>query len=345
MADEAVSCCNDVGFIKGFGVMAGDGWDVSAWSHDHRYESGNEATAERRTRWVVLITLVTMVVEIVVGQLANSMALLADGLHMSTHAVALGIAAFAYWYARRHADDPRYSFGTGKVGVLAGYTSAIVLCGVAVLMIFESGSRLMETQTIAYDEALLVAVVGLVINLVCAVILGHGHDHGGHSHSGHDHAHAHHAHGGHSHGGHQDHNLRAAYIHVVTDAFTSVLAILALVAGKFAGWWWLDPVMGVVGAVVILWWARGLLADSGGVLLDRNDDDHLPAKVRAAIEAEAGDRVADLHLWRVGPGHWAAIVGVVSESPRPREHYHGLLRRFSQLSHVTIEVADRRGGS
>lgn len=297
--------------------------DLSPFTHDHRFESGREAGAERRTRLVVALTLAMMVAEIVAGTLTNSMALLADGFHMSTHAAALGIAAYAYWYARRHADDRRYTFGTGKVGALAGFTSAILLGVVALGMIWESGSRLLETQTIAFDEALWVAVAGLVVNLVSAVILGHG-DHG------HDHGHDHHH--------HDDHNMRAAYLHVVTDALTSVLAIVALLAGRHLGWWWMDPLMGVVGAAVILVWARGLLMHAGAVLLDRNDDVHLEQEIRDVLETGDGDRIADLHLWRVGPGHWAAVVSLVTDTPRQPDHYKDRLAVVHELSHVTVEI-------
>jgi cation diffusion facilitator family transporter len=298
--------------------------DISAWTHEHRYVTGGEHHAERRTRLVVALTVVTMVAEIAVGLVTNSMALLADGIHMSTHAGALGIAAFAYRHARRHAGDRRYSFGTGKVGALAAFTSAVILGMVALLMVWESGSRLFAVQSIAFDEALWVAVLGLVVNLASAVILGgHGHD----DHHDDDHRHHH----------HHDHNLRAAYLHVVADAFTSVLAIAALACGKLWGWWWLDPLMGLVGAAVIANWARGLVGSTAAVLLDKNGDGALEAEVRTAIET-GGDRVSDLHLWQVGPGHWAAIVSVVTRSPHPPQHYRDRLAGVHELSHVTVEV-------
>lgn len=299
--------------------------DLSPWTHDHRFESGREAGAEKRTRLVVALTLGMMIVEIVAGTLTNSMALLADGFHMSTHAAALGIAAYAYWYARRHADDRRYTFGTGKVGALAGFTSAIILAIVALGMVWESGSRLLETQTIAFDEALGVAVVGLLVNLASALILGHG----DHHHHDHDHEHGH---------AHDDHNMRAAYLHVVTDALTSVLAIVALLAGRHLGWWWMDPLMGVVGAAVILVWARGLLLHAGAVLLDRNDNSHLEREIRDALETDDGERIADLHVWRIGPGHWAAVVSLVTDTPREPIHYKDRLAGVHELSHVTVEI-------
>lgn len=306
--------------------------DISAWTHDHRFETDGEAGAERRTKAVAALTVAMMAAEIAVGLATNSMALLADGFHMSTHAGALGIAAFAYWHARKHADDRRYTFGTGKVGALAAFTSAIILGMVALLMVWESGLRLLSVQSIGFDEALWVAVLGLTVNIVSALILGggHGHHHHGHAHDGDDDHHRHHH--------HHDHNLRAAYVHVLADAFTSVLAIAALLFGKYLGWWWLDPLMGIVGAVVIAKWAWTLLGRSGAVLLDKSDDDSLEAEVRSAIEAEAGNRVADLHLWQIGPGHWAAIVAVVAQTPRQPLHYRTLLRDVHELSHVTIEV-------
>jgi cation diffusion facilitator family transporter len=305
--------------------------DISAWTHDHRFETGGEAGAERRTKAVVVLTVVMMAAEIAVGMATNSMALLADGFHMSTHAGALGIAAFAYWHARKHADNRRYTFGTGKVGILAAFTSAIILGMVALLMVWESGNRLLSVQAIGFDEALWVAALGLAVNVVSAFILGGG----GHSH---DHGHDHHD--GHHH--HHDHNLRAAYVHVLADALTSVLAIAALLLGKYLGWWWLDPLMGIVGAVVIAKWAWTLMGHSGGILLDKNDDGALEAEVRGAIEAEAGNRVADLHLWQIGPGHWAAIVAVVTPTPRQPLHYRTLLGHVHELSHVTIEVQARQ---
>lgn len=313
--------------------------DTSPWRHHHRFHSGAAATAERRTTAVVALTLAMMVAEIIAGTLTNSMALLADGLHMSTHAAALGIAAFAYWYARKHADDPRYTFGTGKVGALAGFTSAILLAVVAVGMVWESVSRLSETQEIAFDEALWVAVLGLVVNVVSALILGHGHGHGhdhGHDHGhGQDHRHHHHAH-------HEDHNLRAAYVHVITDALTSVLAIIALLAGRYAGWWWLDPLMGVAGAIVIVVWAVKLMSNAGAVLLDRNTDRGLEREVLDALEDDGESRVSDLHLWQVGPGHWAAVISVVTSQPREPQHYKDRLAGVHELSHTTVEVLVRR---
>lgn len=300
--------------------------NLSPWQHAHQFQTGNEGAAERRTKVVVALTVIMMVAEIAAGTIFNSMALLADGWHMSTHAGALGIAAFAYSFARKHAKDERFTFGTGKVGALGGFTSAIILCIVALLMVWESATRLTTAQTIAFDEALWVAVVGLAVNIVSAVILGgHGHDddHGHH----HDHDHEHH-----------DHNLRAAYIHVVADAFTSVLAIAALLLGKYLGWWWMDPVMGFVGAAVIINWSWSLTIKTGSVLLDHNDDRELKEEVRSAIEGDADNRLSDLHLWQVGPGHWGAIVSLVTHEPRDPSYYKGLLAEVHELSHITVEV-------
>ena len=303
--------------------------NMSPWQHAHSYQTGIEAAAERRTRIVVILTALMMVAEIAAGSIFNSMALLADGWHMSTHAGALGIAAFAYWFARRHADDQRFTFGTGKVGVLGGFTSAIILCVVALLMTWESAARLKTAQTIAFNEALGVAMVGLAVNVVSAVILG-GTGHGGHhDHNDHGHDHGH---------GHHDQNLRAAYIHVVADAFTSVLAIAALLLGKYRGWWWMDPVMGFVGAAVILNWSWSLLKKTGSVLLDHCDDRDLREEVRAAIENDTDNRLSDLHLWQIGPGHWGAILAIVTHSPHDPDYYKALLSKVHELRHVTVEV-------
>lgn len=294
--------------------------DLTPWLHPHRFESGREESAARRTKLVVALTVVMMVAEIAAGMVFNSMALLADGWHMATHAGALGIAVFAYGFARRHADNPAFSFGTGKVGPLAGYTSAVLLGVIALGMVWESLIRLTTAQVIAFDEALLVAILGLGVNLGSAVILGADDHH-------HDHDHDHH-----------DHNLRAAYLHVVADVVTSVLAIVALMMGKYLGWWWMDPAMGVVGAIVIARWAIDLMRRSGAVLVDHSDQCALSDEVRAAIEDDADNRLADLHLWQIGPGHWAVIVSVVTATPRDPAHYKRLLEPVHELSHVTVEV-------
>jgi cation diffusion facilitator family transporter len=269
------------------------------------------------------------------------MALLADGWHMGTHAAALGVALFAYVYARSHAADERYSFGTGKVGALGGFASAVGLMVIALLVLVESAARLLSPASIRFDEAIAVAVLGLAVNLACAWLLGdHDHDHH-HEHEHEDHAHegqGHEEHQDHDHGAHRDHNLRAAYLHVLADALTSVLAIAALVAGRTLGWTWMDPLMGVVGGLVIARWSWSLLSETGLVLLDGEVSSARRAAIRGALEAAEGVRVVDLHLWRVGPRHLAAIVAVVDAAARAPEHYRAVLARFPDLAHVTVEV-------
>ena len=311
--------------------------DLATLRHGHTFETDRPVEGERRTRWVVGITVTMMVAEIVAGSLFRSMALLADGWHMGTHAAALGVAAFAYAYARRHAADPRYSFGTGKVGALAGFASAVGLAVVSLLVLGESASRLASPVAIAFDEAIAVAFVGLLVNLLCAWLLKgeeHGHGHGAahdHDHEGgHPHAHA----GG---GTHRDHNLRAAYLHVLADALTSVFALVALGTGKVLGWTWMDPVMGIVGALVIARWSFGLLRDTSAVLLDAEVGAALRDAIRAAVEV-AGDRVTDLHVWRVGPRHHAAIVAVATTAGASARAIRERLRPFPDLAHLTVEV-------
>jgi cation diffusion facilitator family transporter len=309
---------------------------VGHWQHDHVFLGVNHARNERRTWIVVGLTTLMMVGEIVAGIAFGSMALLADGVHMATHAGALSIAALAYLYARRHARDPRFSFGTGKLGELAGFASAVILGVIALLIGFESLLRFAEPVPIRFDQAIAVAILGLLVNLASAWVL---HDEGHHAKEGTEHAalraHEHDGHGHHHH--HHDHNLRSAYLHVLTDALTSVLAIAGLVFGKVYGLVWMDPLMGIVGGVVIARWSWGLLKGSGAVLLDTVPDDGLAEGVRERLET-GGDRIADLHLWRVGPGHTAAIVALVSDSPRAPGHYKAMLADLPQLSHVTVEV-------
>jgi cation diffusion facilitator family transporter len=294
--------------------------DLHPWQHAHTFGADAYRPAERQTRWVIALTASMMVIEIGAGLAFGSMALLADGWHMATHATALGVAAFAYAYARRRADDRRYSFGTGKVGALGGFASAVCLAAVAVWVLAESAGRLAAPVAIRFNEAIGVAVVGLVVNLVSAVLLR--------EHEEQEH-------------GHHDHNLRGAYLHVLADAFTSLLAIAALGAGKFLGWTWMDSVTGILGSIVIARWSVGLLRDTGAVLLDAEVPEGQRREIQAAIEADADNRVADLHLWRVGPRHLAAIVSVVTHEPREPAHYKELLRRFSDLAHVTVEVHRR----
>lgn len=269
------------------------------------------------------LTVIMMVVEIVTGSISGSMALLADGWHMGTHFFALGITAFAYYYARKHADNAGYSFGTGKVSVLGGFTSAIVLAVVALLMAVESLQRLFRPESIRFDEALLVAVIGLIVNLVSALLL-HG---SSHAHADCDGEHHHH-----------DHNLKAAYLHVLADALTSVLAIVALLAGRQLGWVWLDPVMGVVGALVITRWAYGLLKETSKILLDRDGCRATTARIHTLIEADADNRIADLHLWKLSSNQMATIISIVTHYPKPPGHYKDLLKELHNLHHVTVEI-------
>ncbi|MCC4603448.1 CDF family Co(II)/Ni(II) efflux transporter DmeF [Xanthomonas campestris] len=312
----------------------------------HTFASANPL-AERSTRKAVLLTVIMMVVEIVGGWTLNSMALLADGWHMSSHALALGLALFAYRFARRHATDARFTFGTWKVEVLGGYTSALLLLGVAGLMAFQSVERLFSPRPIQYQEATVIAVIGLLVNLMCAWWLrdshGHGHAHGhqhGHGHGSHGHSHPHDHHGhGHRHDAHSDLNLRAAYLHVVADAATSVLAIVALVAGMHWGVTWLDPIMGIVGAVLVTVWAWGLLRSTGRVLLDAEMDAPVVAEVKQVI-AELGHAIdiADLHVWRVGSDRYACVLCLVTAAQIDAELVRNALQIHEELVHVTVEL-------
>jgi cation diffusion facilitator family transporter len=296
--------------------------------HTHDYGL-DTSLAERRTRLVIGLTAAMMAIEIAAGFAYNSMALLADGWHMSTHVAAFFITALAYHFGRRHSVDARYSFGTGKMGVLGGFASAVILVMVALVMAGESVLRIFSPVPIHYDEAIAIAVVGLTVNLVCAWIFKdspqHQHAHGSGSHS---HAHGH------------DLNLRAAYLHVLADAFTSVTAIVALLAGKLFAWSWLDPVMGIVGSAVVSIWAYGLLRDTSGILLDRTpESSDLPDEIRRAVEADGDSVVTDLHVWQVGVGKFAAIVSIVAHQPKSAEAYRALFREHEELAHVTVEVA------
>lgn len=309
--------------------------DHGLWTHDHHFLGQGHERAESRARLATIITAVFMVVEIAAGLFFGSMALLADGIHMATHVGALGLAAGAYWLARRHSGSGRFTFGSGKFGDLAAFASAIILAIAGLGVAIESVGRLMAPVSIDYSGALLIAALGLGINLVCALILrdSHSHDHGSHDHHGHAH--------GHDHGqGAEDHNMRAAYVHVLADAATSVLALVALAAGLLYGISWLDPIVGIIGAVVIASWAYGLVRDSGMILLDAEADPKLAGEIRTMIESEMNARVADLHLWRVGPGHHSLIVSLVSPDQTSAETIkRALCARHPGLSHVTIEVA------
>ncbi len=305
---------------------------LDKWTHDHVFLGKRHAANERRTWSVVALTAVMMAAEIIGGTIFGSMALLADGWHMGTHAAAIGIAAFAYRFARMHAHDARFSFGTGKVGDLAAFASAIILGLIALMIAYESAVRLYSPVAIQFQEATIIAFIGLAVNLASAWLLfdreqGHHHDH---SHD--DHAHAHHAHDH-----HRDLNLRAAYLHVVADALTSVLAIVALLAGRYFGWVWLDPVIGIVGALVIAQWSFTLIRSSAATLLDTMPDRTLENRIRASLETGT-DRISDLHLWRVGPGHHAAIICIVADHPQPPAVYKDKLAGLPGLSHVTVEV-------
>ncbi len=301
---------------------------MTDWGHSHVFLGQRHERNERRTWVVVLVTAAMMVAEIVGGTVFGSMALLADGWHMSTHAGALAIAALAYRYARRHSDDPRFAFGTGKLGDLAGFTSAVILGVIALAIGYESALRLYAPVTIHFAEAIPIAVVGLAVNLASVWLLGDDHDHD------HDHGHAHHRH---------DHNMRAAYWHVMADALTSVLAISGLVAASLWGWTWLDPAMGIVGALVIAHWAWRLMRDAGAVLLDAAPSGGLNESIRKVLET-GDDRIADLHVWRLGPGHHGAIISLVSDAPEPVDEYKRRLAGVAGLSHVTVEVHRCRDG-
>jgi len=296
------------------------------WQHNHDFAVIHEK-GEKRTLLVLLLTAVTMVVEIAAGQLFGSMALLADGWHMGTHVAAFAITIFAYRYAKRHADNPSFSFGTGKVSVLGGFASAVALAVVAFIMAMESINRLANPQEIHFNEAIVVACVGLFINLLSAYLLRDHHDQ--------SHSHEHH---------HHDHNLKAAYFHVLADALTSVLAIIALFAGKYIGWGWMDPVMGIVGALVIARWSYGLIRDTSSILLDQSVDGERERKIKEKIEADSDNLVSDIHIWKLGAADYAALISIVTHFPKSPEYYKNILAGFN-ISHITIEVNSCSGDS
>ncbi|AKM09101.1 CDF family Co(II)/Ni(II) efflux transporter DmeF [Croceicoccus naphthovorans] len=306
--------------------MASPDLEISQLAHEHVFLGANHDANTRRTLWVVVLTGAMMVVEILAGTIFNSMALLADGFHMATHAGALGIAALAYVFAKRHARNPRFTFGTGKVGDLAGFASALVLALIALGIGVESFSRLLEPRPVAFLQATVVAVIGLAVNIASALLLGAGHEHG----HGHHHGHAH-DHGNHH---HHDNNLRSAYVHVLADALTSVLAIAALLGGRYLGWVWLDPVMGIVGSIVIAVWSWNLLRDTAAVLLDTGNPD-IEQEVRLEVEGPGDTLITDLHVWRLGPDAHAAIVSVTGVADT--ETVRARLIRIHELSHLTVE--------
>ncbi|BBP65066.1 cation transporter [Pseudomonas sp. Cab53] len=294
--------------------------------HSHNFLGAAHDANAKRTLWVVTLTVVMMVGEIAAGYITGSMALLADGFHMATHAGALGIAAAAYAFARKHSQSPAYSFGTGKVGDLGGFASALILGLISLGIGVESVIRLFEPSQVQFTMAILIAVIGLIVNIVSALLLsGGGHDHG--------HSHDHHAHG-HAHG--QDNNLRSAYVHVLADAVTSVMAIVALLAGRFLGWVWLDPLMGIVGALVIARWAWSLIKDTAAVLLDKTDE-HVAEEIRALLDQASRLQITDLHVWRVGPQARAAIVSVQGPRAFSAEDVRAALSAVHEVTHLTVE--------
>lgn len=311
--------------------------DFSAWRHNHVFDVGSQK-AERSTRVVMWITVVMMVVEIIAGWWFNSMALLADGWHMSSHALAIGLSAFAYSAARKYATDPRFAFGTWKIEILAGYTSAVFLLGIAALMAFSSIERILIPQPIHYLEAIVIAIIGLIVNIVCAFILGGAHHH----HGEHGHHHGYEKKGRHDHGRHAHHhdlNLRSAYIHVIADAATSLLAVVALVGGWLYGWAWLDPVMGIVGAILVAIWAKNLIRDTGKVLLDREMDAPVVEEIRDVIKTMDDAQLVDLHVWRVGRGTYSCALSVVSRNSKiTASEIRMHLAVHEEIVHSTIEV-------
>lgn len=351
--------------------------DHQPWQHDHRFGQQTKRPGELRTLIVILLTAITMVLEIAAGIVYGSMALLADGLHMASHAAALSIAAFAYVYARRHADDPHYSFGSGKVNALGGYTGAVLLAVFSAMMAWESLVRLAAPVAIAFDQAIFVAVLGLLVNGVSALVLSHrlGHTHAGDGHSGGDrgdsqtaqhtlaprpapqaardaaaglpHAEENETHSEHhhdDHGHHHDHNLGAAYLHVLADALTSLLAILALVSGKYGGWNWMDPSVGLLGALLVGRWSLSLLRSSSQTLLDRQAPQAVLDAIRTPIEALEATRVEDLHVWSIGPAIYAAEIVIVSRRPESPETYRQLIPQELRVVHAAIEIHSRASG-
>jgi cation diffusion facilitator family transporter len=300
---------------------------ISLRVHEHSFLGGSHDENARRTKSVVALTFIMMVGEIVAGYMTGSMALLADGFHMATHAGALGIAAAAYAYAKRNSGNRRFSFGTGKVGELAGFTSALILAFVSLAIAVESALRLLHPTTVAFSEATVIATVGLAVNIASAFLLSGGHRE--HHHHHHHHGHDHHSHG-------HDNNLRSAYVHVLADALTSMLAIAALLAGRYLGWVWLDPIMGIAGSVVIARWAWNLMRDSASVLLDATDE-HVAQEIREAVESHGDAQITDLHVWQIGPEARAAIVSVITKGGVTADIIRGRLKPVHEVLHLTVE--------
>lgn len=327
---------------------------LEEWQHTHNF-SVDRKQAEKKTIIVLFLTAVTMIVEIVTGAIFGSLALLADGWHMATHVGAFGITVFAYRYARQYANNPKYTFGTGKVSILGGFTSAIVLAVIAFAIAIESAMRFFQPQTIKFDEAIYVAVIGLLVNLASAFLLQDDHDHShDHSHNHHkhfhadhdddhqDHVHRDHDHN-HNHHQHTDHNLRAAYLHVLADALTSVFAIVALLAGKYLDWIWMDATMGLIGALVIAKWSYGLVCETGLILLDGGIDKQIKSAIINIIEQDADNRITDLHVWKLSENHLAATIALVTHYPQQPGYYKNLLSHIPALSHVIVEVNQCHG--
>lgn len=292
------------------------------WRHGHDFAIKNRK-GERRIQFVLILTAITMLAEIVAGRMYGSMALLADGWHMGTHVAAFIITIFAYQYTRKHANDPAFAFGTGKVNVLGGFASAVALAVVALIMSVESLQRILNPQVIHFNESIAVAAIGLLVNILSAFLLRENHIHSNHHH--------------------HDHNLKAAYFHVLADALTSLLAIVALFSGKFLGWNLLDPLMGIVGAIIIARWSFGLMKQTSPILLDSSIGNEYQAKIKEAIEQDSDSRISDLHVWKVGANHYAAVISLVTHFPKSTEHYKSFLLDFKELSHITVEVNECKG--
>lgn len=293
---------------------------IKELEQNHDFNTSN-SRGEKRTRYVLILTFITMVAEIIAGTVYGSMALLADGWHMATHVIAFLIAIFAYRFAEQHKNNNAYAFGTGKVSVLGGFASAVALGVVAFMMVLESIERLVSPDEIQYGSAIAVATLGLIVNFASALLLKDDHHH--------DHGHAHH---------HHDHNLRAAYVHVLADALTSVLAISALIAAMLFGWNWLDPVVGILGAIIISIWAFGLIRQTSPILLDASIEEAYCQKIKSHLESIDDIRIVDFHIWHVSANHFAAIISIVTAFPKSTDHYRALISDFDKISHLTIEV-------